>query len=126
MLNITLYNSFASFCDEMDSDDCGSPTFAILTIGHTKVPLCEECFDELLRDMKEIRKTVHCYECKHYGPSKYGFTKYGGSCLHEAKRNGVDNLAEDEYGYVYMRDYTDTCDFAERKEDNKIENEEHE
>ena len=122
MVNVTLFNSFVSLWDELDQDDCGNPTFAVLTIGHSTIALCEECFDKLLHDMTEIRNTVHCYECKHFGPSKSGYRRYGGSCLHEAKRNGVEDLAKEEYGYVYMRDYTDTCDFAERKD----QNEEHE
>jgi len=42
--------------DDPKYDTCGSTTHYILEINNIRVPLCNECFDELVDEIEKMKK----------------------------------------------------------------------
>lgn len=100
--------------DERLYDNCGCLTIAILEHNdELTIPLCEECFDELISSVNKLSNTVFCKDCKRWHASKYGVI-YGGTCEVMAGEKFKD-FTEKDYGYRYCTDYCDTCEHAIRK-----------
>lgn len=47
-------------------DLCGNTTNAVLTINNIKIPLCNECIEELTQSLNEFNNVIFCHKCKYY------------------------------------------------------------
>ena len=93
--------------DSEEYDICGNTTNAVLKIEHIRIPLCEECINELTEALNEFNNKIFCYKCDNFVMSRWG-RKYGGSCKHKAALNG-DHITEENAGYNYCVGCMDTC-----------------
>lgn len=99
---------------DQEYDACGSTTQAILDINNTKIPLCSSCVEELLESIEEFKNTIFCYQCKNWIRAKYG---NDGSCKKKLEAHGITLNSEDEAGNVCWSSWMDTCEDAEREDD---------
>ena len=97
--------------EDQSHDNCGNTTHAVLMIDTISIPLCVDCLEELFEQIDNYRNTIHCNECRHYIPSRWGYS-YSGSCRKEAGEDIPDNMI----GYKCAKDFFETCPNAERKE----------
>jgi hypothetical protein len=95
------YNSYEGY------DACGNTTHAVLQVGTIRIPLCEECINELTESLNKFNNTIFCYKCDNFVMSQYGFN-YGGSCKHKAALNG-GHVTKENAGYDYCVSCMDTC-----------------
>lgn len=105
---------------DYDSEErcvCGAPTYAELSIdckvGSIKIPLCKKCLKELTEEVDNFKNVIPCGECKQ-ALKKSNDWRF--SCGLKAQKFGK-LLTQDDIGYWYPVDYTDTCREAERKEE---------
>ena len=84
-------------------DTCGNTVVAVLVVHSIKIPLCEECCEDLFDGIKEYQNTVFCKDCKHFGTNKWGYD-YAGTCYFPG-HNERDI------------DFMETCKHAEKKHD---------
>lgn len=89
---------------EFPYDSCGNTTVAVLTVGTIKIPLCQECYDELFYSISNYENTCHCYQCQMFIPNNDGF-RYDGSC--KFKANG--DVHPDHVGYLFPTASLDSC-----------------
>lgn len=101
---------------DSDSEEycvCGMPTYAELKVERIKIPLCEECLEELIEKVDNFKNVIPCGKCKWVikKPNDWRF-----SCTLKAQK-ARKLLTQDDAGYLYPVDYTDTCKEAERKKE---------
>lgn len=95
---------------DSEYDSCGSMTRAVLCIDTIRIPLCQDCIDELSNNIQVFNDTIFCHKCHYFEMNKYGLS-YDGSCRKEADRDGTV-LTESLVGYVHPRGCMDTCSEA--------------
>lgn len=100
--------------DDEDYDGCGNTAIAILEIDRIKIPLCQECIDQLNSSLEAFNNTVFCYKCNNFIMSDSGW-RYGGSCKLLAEKDGKV-LEQKDAGYLYCKDCMDSCKDAKLKE----------
>ena len=96
--------------EDSDYDQCGSTTIAVAEFGVIKIPLCQECLNELLASVDKFNNTIFCHECGNFIMSESGW-RYGGSCKLKAQKDG-HVLKDTEAGYNYCVDCMGTCEQA--------------
>lgn len=100
--------------DDEEYDDCCSTAIAILKVGHIKIPLCEECVNDLKEFINDFCRPQYCYQCNYFKKSQWGW-KYGGSCCKD------EDVPDDLICYKYTKDCMDSCkDFTERQNNNEL------
>lgn len=101
---------------DWDSEEycvCGTSTYAELKVGSIKIPLCEDCLKELTKEVDNFKNVIPCGKCK-WVLKKSNDWRF--ACGLKAQKDGK-SLTQDDIGYWYPVDYTDTCKEAERKEE---------
>jgi len=96
--------------DDPKYDGCVYATMAVLDVNGIRIPLCEECVEELSADLKAFNQMVFCHKCEHAIPSKWGWS-YGGSCRKKAETYGKE-ITDETAGYECCVGWMDTCDDA--------------
>lgn len=114
--DIKIYPNNGSNVDMEEYDTCGNTCVAILEVNRMRIPMCDDCMEDLKSAIEKYYNTVFCHQCKHSIMSEYGF-KYGCSCKLKAAKDGKE-LKESDAGYSYCVDSMDTCSNAERRSDN--------
>lgn len=94
--------------DEIDA--CGNTAVAKIVISNIQIYLCQECVDELTKELTSFNNTIFCHKCKHFIPNEYGWN-YDGSCT---KSGPVD---KESVGYVNSTYSMNTCEDAELKKE---------
>ena len=95
--------------EDSDYDSCGSTTVAVLQVDCIKIPLCNECVNELNESLTKFNNTIFCHKCKHFIMSQWG-SKYGGSCQKDGE------ISIENAGYVNCVDCMHTCEDAVLKD----------
>lgn len=113
----------ANYFDDPDYDNCGSTTLAVLRLDNITIPLCEECVNDLIRDIEEYKNTIFCHQCDEFIMSSSGF-HYGGSCKCQAREKD-EEITEKDAGYKFCVNCLDTCTNAKPKKEKDIEQSEH-
>lgn len=88
--------------DDEKYDSCGNTTIAVLKVNSIKIPLCNECLNELNVSLSTFNNTIFCHKCKYFIMSKSGWD-YGGSC----RKNGEIEITD--AGYINCVDCMNTC-----------------
>jgi MoaA/NifB/PqqE/SkfB family radical SAM enzyme len=101
-----MINFRAANYEDPDYDNCGSTTIAVLEVNSIRIPLCDECVEDLINHVKKFSETTHCHACKHFKMSDSGW-RYGGYC--ELKNRDKDCM--------------DTCENAEARHGKWIKHE---
>ena len=96
--------------DPEETDACGNTPLYVLENNGTKMVLCEECFNELVSSIENIKNTHICYKCHHWRSNPNG-TKYGGSCTYKlhGKNPGV-KINKEDYGTLERTEFYTVCD----------------
>lgn len=81
-------------------DNCGNETMAVLHIGSIKIPLCEDCFNELKVEVDKIAQVKFCGHCKYIKWGKWG---------DRASCNLQGDISDECAGYDKDVFYYDNC-----------------
>ena len=92
--------------DNFEYDGCGKKAVAILEVDRIQIPLCMECINELTQQIEDFNNTIFCYKCKEF--IKSNDYDYSGSCKLCARNNNYE-LKQKDAGYIFSRNYMDTC-----------------
>ena len=66
-------------CNDDVLDHCDAMTVAVLRIGHTSMPLCLNCVNELQEYFNEFCRPQYCYQCENFEVDECGRI-FGGTC----------------------------------------------
>ena len=100
------------FMDE-DYDSCNLNTVAILKVDKIKIPLCDGCVTNLIRDLFLFNDKIFCYNCEYFIMSKSGWN-FGGNC----RRNERIESGDTDTGYNNHVECMQSCEYAEKRKDN--------
>lgn len=102
------------YMDE-DYDNCNLHTTAILKVDKIKIPLCDGCVTNLIKDLILFNKKIFCCNCEYFIMSKSGWN-YGGICRKERKIEPRDT------GYIRHVNCMDSCECGEKRKETKNDN----
>ena len=95
-------------------DGCGNEVFAVLEVDKIKIPLCQECFESLVKEVNSYNTPQFCFQCEHWGMNRWG-VKYGGSCMKDGK------IDPQLWGYRNNTSWLDSCNKFKEKKNERTE-----